>query len=86
LDNTTGESLSRRRFVMKVIVKFSVREELKALPLLLRHSPGMVLPERTYVIAEEAAAVLLDAGIRFTVVSKEARASGLKGEILGQRI
>jgi len=56
---------------MKVIIKLSVREEAKALPILLRHSPGMVLPERTYVLGEEAVLALQAAGVRFTEVSRE---------------
>jgi hypothetical protein len=59
---------------MKVIIQFSVREEAKALPILLRHSPGMVLPERTYVLGEEAIGALREAGVRFTELSREADA------------
>ena len=40
---------------MKLAIRFSKSEEAKALPILLRHSPGMVLPDRTYVL--NAAAV-----------------------------
>jgi hypothetical protein len=39
---------------MKVIVQLTRQEEAKALPILLRHSPGMILPERTYILSEEA--------------------------------
>jgi hypothetical protein len=54
---------------MKVIIQFTSREETRALPILLRHSPGMVLPSRRYVISEEAARALREAGVRFTEVS-----------------
>jgi hypothetical protein len=57
---------------MKVIIRLSAREELRALPILLRHSPGMGLPDRTYVISEEAAGALQAAGVRFTKVCSEA--------------
>jgi len=33
---------------MKIIIQMSKSEELKALPILLRHSPGTILPQRTY--------------------------------------
>ena len=46
---------------MKVMIRFTEREELKALPVLVRHSPGMVLPNRTYVISAEAAGLKLTA-------------------------
>ncbi len=57
---------------MKVVIRLSAREERNALPILLRHSPGMMLPGRTYVIDVEAAGALRDAGVRFTVVCSEA--------------
>jgi len=70
---------------MKVIVQFTPREELKALPILLRHSTGMVLCDQTYVISEEAAKALVRAGIRFTEVSRESSAPVAQGA-LGERI
>jgi hypothetical protein len=56
---------------MKVMVRFSAAEELEALPILLRHSPGKVLPDRTYVISDEAAEALRRAGAAFTEVEGE---------------
>ncbi len=55
---------------MKVVIRMTNREEARALPILLRHSPGAVLPERTYVISEEAAQALREAGVTFTEVSR----------------
>lgn len=71
---------------MKVIIRLSEREELKALPILLRHSPGMGLPNRTYVINTEAAGALREAGVRFTEVSTEADPPRLEGVQSGERI
>ena len=51
---------------MKIIIQLSSEEEGKALPILLRHSPGMILPGRTYVLGEDAVGSLRNAGIRFT--------------------
>jgi hypothetical protein len=51
---------------MKIISQLSSDEEAKALPILLRHSPGMILPERTYLLDEDAVGSLRNAGIRFT--------------------
>ena len=51
---------------MKTIIQMSEAEEAKALPLLLRHSPGAVLPNRIYVISAEAAKQLREAGVQFT--------------------
>lgn len=57
---------------MKVIIRMSEVEELKALPLLLRHSPGMVLPNRTYVLTEKCLNVLRARNVRYSVVAREA--------------
>jgi len=57
---------------MKIIFQLSREEEAKALAILLRRSPGMILPERTYVLGEDAVGSLRDAGIRFTQLSREA--------------
>ena len=70
---------------MKIIIQLSQEEEVKALPLLLRHSPGMILPERTYVLGEDAVGLLRNAGIRFTQLSREALAPSLE-EAAGERV
>jgi len=73
------------RFAMKVIIHLGEEEEVKALPILLRHSPGMVLPHRTYVLSEEALRALRAAGVRFSEVSREASAPNLE-EVAGERV
>jgi hypothetical protein len=50
---------------MKVAIQFSKREEAKALPILLRHSPGMILRNRIYVISDGAVRALRRAGVKF---------------------
>ena len=70
---------------MKVIVQLTKEEEAKALPILLRHSPGMVLPRRTYVLSEDALRALREADVRFSELSREATAPTL-GEVVGERI
>ena len=57
---------------MKIIFQLSREEEAKALAILLRRSPGMILPERTYVLDDDAVGLLRNAGIRFTQLSREA--------------
>ena len=58
---------------MKVVIRMSKAEQEKALPILFRHSPGTVLPNDIYVIAEDAATALRDAGVHFTELSRESR-------------
>ena len=71
---------------MKVVIQLSDREEAKALPILLRHSQGMVLPNRTYIVSEDATRALRNAGITFTELSREANGPRLEGAVPGERI
>lgn len=71
---------------MKVIVQFTDRQEDQALPILLRHEPGMMLPERTYVLSENTVAELRKAGIGFKEISREGLAPSTGGGISGERI
>ena len=56
---------------MKTIIHLTQEEEAKALPVLLRHAPGMILAERTYALGEDTVGLLQKAGVRFTQLSRE---------------
>ncbi len=71
---------------MKAAIQFTRPEEARALPILLRHSAGTVLPNRTYVLDEEAVAQLRKSGIRFVTLSHESSAPGLEGVGTGERV
>ena len=71
---------------MKAVIQFTKPEEAGALPILLRHSPGTVLPNRTYVLDEEAVAELRKSGIRFVTLSRESHAPGFEGVASGERV
>ncbi len=71
---------------MKVVIRLSASEELKAIPILLRHSSGSILPDRTYVISEAAAKSLHKAGICFSELSRESNMPVLKGVAGCERI
>lgn len=71
---------------MRIAIQFSEREEKKALPILLRHSPGMVLRDRIYIINADAARALRDARVRFTELSRDADSSIVDGAATGERI
>ena len=71
---------------MKLAIQFSKTEEAKALPILLRQSPGMVLPERKYILSVEAVGALRDAGIRFEELGTEVDAPNLAGATCGARV
>jgi len=71
---------------MKAVVQFTKPEEARALPILLRHSAGTVLPNRTYVIEEEAVAELRKAGVSFLTLSRESQLPSLEGVGSGERV
>ncbi len=71
---------------MKVVIQLTKIEEAKALPILLRHSPGAVLQNRTYVLNTEAAIELRQAGIQFTQLCRESNAPSLEGAGSGERV
>ena len=57
---------------MKVVIQMSQDEELKALPILLRHSPGTMLQKGRYVLTADAAQRLHEKGVHFTELGREA--------------
>ncbi len=71
---------------MKGVIQFTKPEEARALPILLRHSAGAILPNRTYVLDEEAIAELRKSGIRFVTLSQESSAPNLEGVGSGERV
>ena len=56
------------------------------MPILFRHSPGTILPNRTYVLNEEAVAELRKAAISFLTLSRESNASDFEGAASGERV
>lgn len=70
---------------MKVVIRLTKREEAKALPILLRHSPGMILPDRTYVLGFEAVQALRAADVKYTELTSDAYAPDLEGVGAGER-
>ncbi|NQT13750.1 MAG: hypothetical protein HQ582_13435 [Planctomycetes bacterium] len=71
---------------MNVAIQISEEEELKALPILLRHSPGMMLRNGTYVVTADAARRLRQEGVQFTELGREAAAPGFEGVGSSERI
>jgi hypothetical protein len=71
---------------VNIVVQFTAEEEAKALPILLRHSPGSILPNRTYVIEEAAAQALRDAGVAYREVRPQLNLSIVEDLSIGERI
>jgi hypothetical protein len=73
-------------FQMSVVLQFSADDEALALPILLRHSPGTVLANHTYVVEDAAANALRDAGIVFREVTPTINMTFTKDAPIGERI
>ena len=71
---------------MNLVLKFTAEEETKALPILLRHSPGTILPDRTYVVDESVIPALRDAHITFREMTPPSNTSLLEEAATGERI
>jgi hypothetical protein len=71
---------------VNIVVQFSAEEELKALGILLRHSPGTILPNRTYIIETSAAQALRDAGISFRQIQPQLNLPVVEDSSIGERI
>jgi hypothetical protein len=67
---------------MKIVIRLTRREELKALPVLLRHSTGTILPDRTYILSAGTVQALRHARVRFTTVASELVGSSAGGSTI----
>jgi hypothetical protein len=71
---------------MKVVIQVAETDDAKAWALLQRHSSGVALPNRTFVVSPEAAVALRQAGIRFQVLSDDTQSLTEEGVAAGERI
>jgi hypothetical protein len=71
---------------MKVPIQVSAEDDAKAWGILVRHSPGKALPNRVFIISEEAVKALRKAKIRFSILPSNAIAAEAEGIVLGERI
>lgn len=71
---------------MYVIIQVAKSDRAKAWDLLLEHSAGTALPDRTFIVSEGAARALRKVGVKFTEISRTAFASLPTGVAAGERI
>ena len=71
---------------MSIVLQFTADEEAKALPVLLRHSPGMVLSNRRYVVENSVVQALRDVGIAFREISPQLHMPVFEDVPIGERI
>jgi hypothetical protein len=75
-----------RDSIMDKVIPFTEREEGKAFPILLRHSQGTVLPNRTYVLGRLAVDAFRDAGVSFQELNGTDVSPTAQGVGAGERI
>lgn len=51
---------------MSVVIQIAAKDRAKAWGVLVRHSAGTALPNRTFIVSEEAVRALHRAGIKFS--------------------
>jgi hypothetical protein len=68
------------------MIRLTPKEELKAIGILFRHSPGMVLRGRRYVISAGAVEALRNAGVRFRVLTSESEEPSMRGAGVHERV
>jgi hypothetical protein len=56
---------------MRIVIQIAAKDKAKALALLERHSPGTALPNRTFIVSQEAVAALRQAEIKFAEICPE---------------
>jgi hypothetical protein len=71
---------------MKTVIQVSESDDAKAWAVLQRHSAGVALPNRTFVVSDEAAQALRVAGVHFVVLSNDSHALTEEGVASGERI
>jgi len=71
---------------MKVVIQVAKTDDAEAWAMLQRHSSGVALPNRTFVVSQEAVEAFRQAGIQFQVLSDDARTLTEEGVGAGERI
>jgi hypothetical protein len=71
---------------MRVTIQIAAPDYAKAWGLFVRHSAGTALPERIFVVSEEAVQALRVAGIGFTEISREAGSPTDGGLVSAERM
>ena len=71
---------------MKIVIRFTAKQEALAYPILFRHKPGMILPDRTYILSVETVQLLRKEGIQFKEISRDSELTRQEGASVGERI
>lgn len=55
---------------MTIAIQFTAKQELRALPIIITHSPGMMLPKRTYLLHRDVVEELRKKRIGFKLIGR----------------
>ena len=70
----------------RVLIKVAPKDSAKAWALLVRHSRGMALSDRTFLVTPQAVQALRRAGLGIVVISTDSAVLSRTGAIAGERI
>lgn len=71
---------------MRVVIRVTKKDRAKAWDVLVRHSAGIALPDRIFIVSEAAAEALRKAGVKFKEISREPGEPASNGVLSGERI
>jgi hypothetical protein len=71
---------------MYVVVQIAKKDSAKAWALLVRHSAGTALPDRTFVVTDNAVRALREAGVKLKEIARVADPSMYAAAMSGERI
>jgi hypothetical protein len=71
---------------MRVVIQVAAKDLSRVWGVLVRHSAGTALPDRTFIVSEEAVVALRAAGIAFSEISRDADHPAAGGVMSGERI
>jgi hypothetical protein len=63
--------LRKEGISMSIVIPVAAKDKARAWGLLVRHSPGTALPDRTFIVSEVALRALRAAGVKFEEISRE---------------
>ncbi|MCI0378056.1 MAG: hypothetical protein L0215_10640 [Gemmataceae bacterium] len=71
---------------MKVVIQIASKDKAKAWDILVRHSAGIALRNRIFIVSQEAARALKKARVKFDVIATDGVLEIPKGGLVGKRI
>ena len=71
---------------MKTVIQIAEADDARAWAIMQRHSQGVALPNRTFIVSDAAVQALRQAGVHLIVLSQESHPLTEEGVASGERI